>query len=93
VESERAAPDGLAAAADRRGTGSWSQGLLLAYLQDICGYWADGYDWRATKARLNSLPQYRTEIHGAAVLGEHRPGEPYPVTAVEPCWKRRPDLD
>ena len=30
----------------------WSQGVPLAYLRDLCGYWADGYDWRATEARL-----------------------------------------
>ena len=25
----------------------WSQGVPLAWIQDMCGYWADGYDWRA----------------------------------------------
>jgi hypothetical protein len=25
----------------------------LAYLRELCDYWADGYDWRATEARLN----------------------------------------
>jgi pimeloyl-ACP methyl ester carboxylesterase len=47
--------------------GGWSQGVPLAYLQDLCGYWADGYDWRACEARLNALPQYRTEIDGLAI--------------------------
>jgi pimeloyl-ACP methyl ester carboxylesterase len=42
----------------------WSQGTPLAYLQDLCGYWADGYDWRACEARLNRFPQFRTEIDG-----------------------------
>src|ERR1700678_4483240 len=42
----------------------WSQGVPLAYLQDLCGYWADGYDWRACEARLNRFPQFRTEIDG-----------------------------
>ena len=45
----------------------WSQGVPLAYLRDLCGYWADGYDWRATEARLNALAQYRTEIDGTAI--------------------------
>jgi hypothetical protein len=45
----------------------WSQGVPLAYLQDLCGYWADSYDWRACQARLNALPQYRTEIDGLAI--------------------------
>lgn len=45
----------------------WSQGVPLAYLRDVCQYWADGYDWRATEARLNLLPQFRTVIDGLAI--------------------------
>ena len=26
----------------------WSQGVPLGYLRELCRYWADGYDWRAT---------------------------------------------
>lgn len=40
----------------------WSQGVPLAYLRDLCGYWADGYDWRPAEARLNALPLILT--HG-----------------------------
>ncbi|HTZ25216.1 MAG TPA: epoxide hydrolase [Streptosporangiaceae bacterium] len=58
--------------------GDWSQGVPLAYLRDLCRYWADGYDWRATEARLNGLPQFRTMIDGVAVHFIHvrsaRPG-------------------
>jgi epoxide hydrolase len=45
----------------------WSQGVPLAYLQELCDHWAHGYDWRATEARLNALPQYRTEIDGLRI--------------------------
>jgi pimeloyl-ACP methyl ester carboxylesterase len=45
----------------------WSQGVPLAYVRDVCRYWADGYDWRATEARLNALPQFRTEIDGLGI--------------------------
>lgn len=45
----------------------WSQGVPLAYLRDLCAYWADGYDWRKTEARLNILPQFRTEIDGLGI--------------------------
>jgi pimeloyl-ACP methyl ester carboxylesterase len=45
----------------------WSQGVPLAYMQEICGYWAERYDWRATEARLNALPQFRTEIDGLGI--------------------------
>jgi epoxide hydrolase len=45
----------------------WSQGVPLSYLQELCRYWGSDYDWRATEARLNRLPQYRTEIDGLAI--------------------------
>jgi pimeloyl-ACP methyl ester carboxylesterase len=47
--------------------GDWSQGVPLAYLRELCRYWADGYDWRATEARLNALPQFRTELDGLGI--------------------------
>jgi pimeloyl-ACP methyl ester carboxylesterase len=42
----------------------WSQGAPLAYVKDVCRYWAEKYDWRKTEARLNALPQFRTELDG-----------------------------
>ena len=52
---------------ERETVDDWSQGVPLAYVQELCGYWADGYDWRATEARLNALPQFRTEIDGLGI--------------------------
>ena len=46
----------------------WSQGVPLSYLRELCRYWGEGYDWRATEQRLNRLPQFRTELDG---LGLH----------------------
>ena len=45
----------------------WSQGLPLAYARELCAYWADAYDWRATEARLNGLGQFTTEIEGLGI--------------------------
>jgi pimeloyl-ACP methyl ester carboxylesterase len=45
----------------------WSQGVPLAYLRDLCRSWAEAYDWRATEARLNALPQFRTVIDGLGI--------------------------
>lgn len=45
----------------------WSQGVPLAYLRDLCDYWLEHYDWRASEARLNRFPQFRTEIDGLAI--------------------------
>ena len=40
----------------------WSQGIPLAYMQEICAYWANDYDYRAMEERLNRWPQFKTEI-------------------------------
>jgi pimeloyl-ACP methyl ester carboxylesterase len=53
--------------ADRETVDDWSQGMPLPYLQEVCRYWADGYDWRATEARLNAFPQFRTELDGLGI--------------------------
>jgi epoxide hydrolase len=52
---------------ERETVDDWSQGVPLAYMRDLCRYWADGYDWRATEARLNGLPQFRTVIDGLGI--------------------------
>jgi pimeloyl-ACP methyl ester carboxylesterase len=52
---------------ERETVDDWSQGVPLDYLQELCAYWADGYDWRATESRLNALPQFRTSIDGVGI--------------------------
>lgn len=51
----------------------WSQGIPTTYVQDLCRYWVDGYDWRAREARLNAFPQLTTPISvgGCAPLDIH----------------------
>jgi pimeloyl-ACP methyl ester carboxylesterase len=51
--------------------GGWAQGVPLAELQALCGYWADGYDWRAAERRLNRLPQFRTTVDGLGIHFVH----------------------
>jgi pimeloyl-ACP methyl ester carboxylesterase len=41
-----------------------SQGVPLATMQKLAGYWATEYDWRRVEAKLNSLPQFITEVDG-----------------------------
>ena len=45
----------------------WSQGVPLAYVRELCRYWSERYDWRATEARLNALSQFRTVIDGLGI--------------------------
>ena len=72
----------------------WSRGVPLGYLQELAGYWRDGYDWRGQEARLNQLPQFITEIDGQRIHFLHvRSPEPdalplivthgYPGSVVE----------
>ncbi|MFI1241383.1 epoxide hydrolase family protein [Nocardia salmonicida] len=49
----------------------WSQGIPLDYTRELAGYWRNTYDWRAQEARLNSFPQFRTEIDGHDVHFVH----------------------
>ncbi|MGW0503512.1 epoxide hydrolase family protein [Micromonospora sp. NPDC003241] len=41
-----------------------SQGVPLATIQAVARYWEREYDWRDVEARLNSVPQFMTEIDG-----------------------------
>ncbi|MDM0001094.1 epoxide hydrolase [Variovorax sp. J22P240] len=41
-----------------------SQGVQLATAQKLARYWAKEYDWRKVEAKLNSYPQFITEIDG-----------------------------
>ena len=47
--------------------GDRSQGVQLATVQELVRYWAADYDWRRCEARLNALPQFKTEIDGVDV--------------------------
>lgn len=42
----------------------WSQGVPLAWLREVCRYWAEDYDWRAREAALNRFDQFVTTIDG-----------------------------
>ncbi|MDK1489815.1 epoxide hydrolase [Sinorhizobium sp. 7-81] len=41
-----------------------SQGVPLATMRDLADYWATDYDWRKGEAKLNTHPQFITEIDG-----------------------------
>jgi pimeloyl-ACP methyl ester carboxylesterase len=47
--------------------GDRSQGVQLATLRALADYWTSEYDWRKVEARLNALPQFRTDIDGVEI--------------------------
>ena len=44
-----------------------SQGVQLAALQALARFWTTDYDWRKAEAKLNALPQFKTDIDGVAI--------------------------
>ena len=42
----------------------FSQGVPLATMQKLARYWETEYDWRKVEAKLNSYPQFITNIDG-----------------------------
>ncbi|MEH6518114.1 MAG: epoxide hydrolase [Halioglobus sp.] len=57
---------------DRETVNDWSQGMPLAYTQELTEYWAKEYDWRRCENLLNSWPQFVTEINGIDIHFVHR---------------------
>ncbi len=49
----------------------WSQGVPLAYVQEVCRYWASEYDWRATEAALNRLDHAIETVDGLDIHHVH----------------------
>ena len=44
-----------------------SQGVQSATIRELARYWATEYDLRRCEARLNALPQFKTEIDGVEI--------------------------
>src|SRR5271155_97634 len=56
---------------ERECVDDWSQGLPLAYAQEVAAYWLGKYDWRAREARLNRFAQFKTTIDGLGIHFVH----------------------
>jgi len=56
---------------DKETPDDWTQGIPLAYTQEICRYWANEYDWPAREALLNAFPQFRTDVDGLGIHFVH----------------------
>jgi len=52
---------------ERETVEDWSQGTPLAYVREVCDYWASEYDMSRLGQRLNSWPQFLTEIDGVDI--------------------------
>jgi microsomal epoxide hydrolase len=55
----------------------WEQGTEQGYLVELLDHWRHRYDWRATEARVNAVPQLVTEVEGQRIHLLHgRTGRP-----------------
>ncbi len=48
----------------------WSQGVPLAYVRELCAWWADGYDFGVAE-RVNAFPQVRAQVDGLGIHALH----------------------
>jgi pimeloyl-ACP methyl ester carboxylesterase len=61
----------------------WSQGIPLAYTMELCHYWQADYDFATAQQRLNTYPQFLTEIDGLDIHFLHvRSPEPNALPLV-----------
>ncbi|MDJ0789437.1 MAG: alpha/beta fold hydrolase [Myxococcota bacterium] len=49
----------------------WTQGIPLSYVQEVCAYWAEKYDWRTREAALNRFDQFQTNLEGLDIHFVH----------------------
>ncbi len=52
---------------DRETVDDASQGAQLDKVKTLVEYWRTQYDWRRLESRLNSYPQFKTEIDGLGI--------------------------
>lgn len=49
----------------------WAQGTDRDWLEELLGYWAGGFDWRAAERELNRFAHYRAQIGDTVVHFVH----------------------
>ena len=68
---------------DKETVSDKSQGVQLDKLQELVHYWSTDYDWRKAEAKLNSLPQFLTNIDGVDIHFIHvRSKEPNALPVI-----------
>jgi microsomal epoxide hydrolase len=49
------------------GEGDWDAGAERGYMEALCAYWLEEFDWRAIEDELNKWPQFETQIDGVTI--------------------------
>ncbi len=50
----------------------WDQGTPVSYLQSLCSYWQEQFDWRLQEARLSAFNHFRADIDGMGIHFIHQ---------------------
>jgi epoxide hydrolase len=50
----------------------WEYGTDVRYLQELCDYWANGFDWSAVQDRFNAFDQVVATVDGQRVHAFHQ---------------------
>lgn len=62
---------------DKETPSDWTQGIPLAYMQELQEYWLNDYNWREREALINQSPGFITEIDGLDIHFLHiKSGQP-----------------
>ena len=65
---------------DEVAASGWDYGFPLEYLKDLVSYWRTKFRWRHWEERLNSLPNFRTQVGGLGIHYLHVHGKgPHPL--------------
>jgi pimeloyl-ACP methyl ester carboxylesterase len=74
---------------EKEAVDDWSQGIPLAYTQELATYWAEDYDWRRWESTLNGWDQFITsiddiDIHFHHIRSPHEDALPMVITSGWP---------
>jgi len=47
--------------------GTWAYGANIEFMQSLCTYWVETYDWRKWEAALNKFPQFIADVDGLPI--------------------------
>ncbi len=70
---------------EKEAVNDWSQGMPLAYTQELAKYWGEEYDWRRWESTLNAWDQFTTaiddiDIHFLHIRSPHEEALPMVIT-------------
>jgi pimeloyl-ACP methyl ester carboxylesterase len=62
---------------------AWEYGFSLEFLQDICAYWKNQFDWRAQVERLSTFHHFKYRSNGSSIHFIHERGQgPTPIPLI-----------